>query len=383
MSPRIPQGIDPGPMNESAIRNTSPQVVDNKEQSPVSLLSSELTISSQPVKSTGSSTKRFDGSRSGKSQSSRNKRQQNDGPKANLLLHNQTGTTPSDQATDTYPPTSSPLDLFPSGDQDGVLAELPQVQEIKLPAEQSHQAGQHAAVPPHLKCSNPSCNRMKCKRDNGQYYSHCGKTCRDSCKALQPQVIRKANRQEFQQIQAHFTQKWAHQKGTCGQLHEVLVIDNPKLQQQFQTYWSSLSVQTISQHYHGTSLKCTIYQSTSVCNDRKCGICGITQRGILLEYKTSNKPGFCLALNSSECHDYTQGHGQYRAMLLFNVAEGRKHTVTNDNITLKGPPTGYDSVYGQSGGSLNYDEIVVYKPEALLPTHILIYQKDGIHKIVK
>ena len=27
------------------------------------------------------------------------------------------------------------------GDQDGVLAELPQVQEIKLPAEQSHQAG--------------------------------------------------------------------------------------------------------------------------------------------------------------------------------------------------------------------------------------------------
>ena len=63
-------------------------------------------------------------------------------------------------------------------------------------------------------------------------------------------VIRKANRQEFQQIQAHFIQKWAHQKGTCGQLHDVLVIDNPRLQQQFQTYLSSLSVQTISQHYH-------------------------------------------------------------------------------------------------------------------------------------
>lgn len=41
-------------------------------------------------------------------------------------------------------------------------------------------------LPPHLKCSNPSCNRMRYK-DNGQYYDYCGKSCRDSFRSTQQQ----------------------------------------------------------------------------------------------------------------------------------------------------------------------------------------------------
>lgn len=70
-------------------------------------------------------------------------------------------------------------------------------------------------------------------------------------------------------------------------------------------------------------------------------------------------------------------------MLLFDVAEGNKYIVKDNQTRLKGPPQGYDSVYGESGSSLNYDEIVLYSPKALLPTHILVYIKDGIHKIAK
>ena len=105
------------------------------------------------------------------------------------------------------------------------------------------------------------------------------------------------------------------------------------------------------------------------------------------KFKTSNitfqrfGDGFYLAPNSSKCHDYTQGHDKYRAMLLFDVAEGNKYIVQNDQTTLKTAPQGFDSVYGQRGGSLNYDEIVLYKSEALLPTHFVVYIKDGIHKI--
>ena len=143
----------------------------------------------------------------------------------------------------------------------------------------------------------------------------------------------------------------------------------------------------VSKHYHGTSLKCAVYQTNTVCDDTMCGVCGISQRGFLSEYKATNikfqrfGDGFYIAPNLSKCHDFTQGHGGYRAMLLFDVAEGRKHTLTNDNTALKAPPSGYDSVYGQRGSSLNYDEIVVYKPEAALPALVLIYVKDGIHKI--
>lgn len=203
-------------------------------------------------------------------------------------------------------------------------------------------------------------------------------------------MLRVATANEFQQAQSHFINKWAKGKGTCGQLHQVLVIENPKLKKKFQTYLSSLSVSTVSQHYHGTSLKCALYQSkttATVCNDKTCGVCGVSQRGFLAKYKSTNikfqrfGDGFYLAPNSSKCHDYTQGHGGYRAMLLFNVAEGTRYTLKQDNPALKAPPAGYDSVYGQSGGSLNYDEIVVYQAEAALPTHVLIYVKDGIHKI--
>ena len=199
-------------------------------------------------------------------------------------------------------------------------------------------------------------------------------------------VLRIATPNEFQQAKTHFIHQWA--KGTCGELDHVLIIENKKLKNRFQKYLASLSgYNTVSKHYHGTSLKCAVYQTTAVCTDKSCGICGISQKGFLAEYKSTNikyqrfGDGYYLAPNSCKCHDYTQGHGVYRAMLLFDVAEGRRHTLLHDSSTLKAPPSGCHSVYGKSGGSLNYDEIVVYTPEAALPTHILIYRKDGIHKI--
>ena len=202
-------------------------------------------------------------------------------------------------------------------------------------------------------------------------------------------MIQKASKQEFDRIKAHFTKQWDPRKGACGQLHEVLVITNLKLKNQFEKYRSSLSVNKVSQHYHGTSLKCTIYQSFTVCSDEACGICGVCQKGMLPNFKATNITfqrfgnGFYLAPNSSKCHDYTRGYDKYRAMILFDVAEGNKYVVKNDQTKLKAAPQGYDSVYGQSGSALNYDEIVLYKSEALLPTHILVYMKDGIHKIAK
>ena len=42
---------------------------------------------------------------------------------------------------------------------------------------------------------------------------------------------------------------------------------------------------------------------------------------------------------------------------------------------LTGPPPGFDSVYGQVGGKLNYPEIVVYNPDAVMPRYIIVYRK--------
>jgi hypothetical protein len=37
------------------------------------------------------------------------------------------------------------------------------------------------------------------------------------------------------------------------------------------------------------------------------------------------------------------------------------------------PPTGYDSVVGEAGLCLNYDEVVVYKETQAIPTYLIVY----------
>ena len=177
-------------------------------------------------------------------------------------------------------------------------------------------------------------------------------------------------------------------KGTCGKLINVFKIDNPKLKQRFQACLSNMSKPTTYRYYHGTKLECNIHRTVSFCDNDDCGICGISQHGFLEERKSTNIPhfqrfgdGFYLAPNSSKCHDYTQGYSYYRAMLLFEVAQGKRFILKRNSTKLTAPPLGYDSVYGRRGQSLNYDEIIVYNPDAALPTHVLIYELDGIHKI--
>ena len=149
-----------------------------------------------------------------------------------------------------------------------------------------------------------------------------------------------------------------------------------------------LQDQRFEEHYHGTTLKCNIMATNKLCNDGNCGICGISNTGLDREMIQTNITfqrfghGFYLAPNSSKCHDYTQGasQGAYgcRAMLLCDVCPGRKYLLKTNSEQLTGPPRGFDSVYGQAGGKLNYPEIVVYNPDAVMPRYIIVYRKDGV-----
>ena len=70
-----------------------------------------------------------------------------------------------------------------------------------------------------------------------------------------------------------------------------------------------------------------------------------------------------------------------RAQLLCLVACGAKYELKHNDTTLHQPPTEFHSVYGRSGGSLNYDEIVVYDVNAVMPQYIIVYEHDGVDKI--
>jgi hypothetical protein len=65
-------------------------------------------------------------------------------------------------------------------------------------------------------------------------------------------------------------------------------------------------------------------------------------------------------------------------MFLNKVVVGKGIKLRNDQPNLTEPPAGYDSVIGEPANSshnsmLNYDELVVYKEEAIIPAYLIIY----------
>ena len=66
-----------------------------------------------------------------------------------------------------------------------------------------------------------------------------------------------------------------------------------------------------------------------------------------------------------------------RKMLLCKVARGKVYKTEKNMDQLKGAaPPGYDSVHGEAtkAGALNYDELVVYREEAVLPFAVVEYR---------
>ena len=176
-------------------------------------------------------------------------------------------------------------------------------------------------------------------------------------------------------------------KGRCPDIDYVYVITNTKLSQRWTEYQQALKDKTVEQHYHGTKLTCDIITTQTLCDDQNCGICGIASEGLNVGCIGKNidfhrfGDGFYLAPNSSKCHEYTRGFGGYRAMLLCDVCPGTKYKLKTNDQFLEGPPQGYNSIYGEHRGSLNYDELVVHNPDAVMPRYVIVYQKDGIEKI--
>ena len=184
---------------------------------------------------------------------------------------------------------------------------------------------------------------------------------------------------EFSRVTEKFTKAWCRQKGRCPAVNFVFKVTNDTLEQKWMTYKSTVREKDIKELYHGTKLACKITTSWKLCNIVNCGICGISCSGLDPQCISRDGfqrfgPGFYLAPDSSKCHDYTQVYNGFRAMLLCDVLPGRRFVVETNRQHLQGPPTGYDSVYGKVGEDLNYPELVVYKPEAVLPRYIIIYR---------
>ena len=143
--------------------------------------------------------------------------------------------------------------------------------------------------------------------------------------------------------------------------------------------------------YHGTTLCCDLTDYAELCDDPICGACGITRKGFDPQRINSAAwqrfgQGFYFAPNSSKSYDYAVGNRigakiqhkntRYNAVLLCDIAPGRKYDIRYRGEYLPRPPSGYDSFHGKSKGimgkgELNYDELVVFDYNAVRPHYII------------
>lgn len=203
----------------------------------------------------------------------------------------------------------------------------------------------------------------------------------------------------YKELAKHFMDEWiklSPAKPKPPDPIAIYAIQNAALTQKFHYYGERIrqggTASNSDLFFHGTKITCNLLATDECCTDSECGICGISRYGFDPSRIGSNIPrfkrfgaGIYLAPNSSKCHDYTQGVEEYgvRAQLLCLVACGAKHELMYDNTKLATPPPNFHSVYGKSGGSLNYDEIVVYDADAVLPQYVVVYERDGVIKIAK
>eukprot|EP00698_Gefionella_okellyi_P003154 TRINITY_DN12950_c0_g1_i1.p1 TRINITY_DN12950_c0_g1~~TRINITY_DN12950_c0_g1_i1.p1 ORF type:complete len:556 (+),score=81.50 TRINITY_DN12950_c0_g1_i1:77-1669(+) len=139
--------------------------------------------------------------------------------------------------------------------------------------------------------------------------------------------------------------------------------------------------------FHGTGMQCQLGMPghETLCDDSECAACSIIRNGFKLEkFGTGTGTwgrfgkGHYFTSTSSKTHDYNvkskaglpPGH---RMTMMCQVLIGNGHKMETGDSKLMEPPSGFDSVLGEVGSELNFDELCVYSDAACLPKYLVIY----------
>ena len=108
-------------------------------------------------------------------------------------------------------------------------------------------------------------------------------------------------------------------------------------------------------------------------------MCSIVRNGFKIAFVRQHNhwgrfgQGHYFSSASSKSADYPLklAAGATRVLVLCKVVVGRGYRVNTNMTHLQAPPDGYDSVLGEVGPALNYDETCVYRDDAVLPKYVL------------
>lgn len=135
--------------------------------------------------------------------------------------------------------------------------------------------------------------------------------------------------------------------------------------------------------WHGTTRKCLVGDSghKDPCSSPACSLCCILKTSYNLNLFGKKTgwgrfgSGIYTSSTSSKSNDYSRNEikSPWKAVMLNRVVVGKGYKLKQDDPTLTSPPAGYDSVLGETGGSLNHDELIVYSNDAIRPSWLIMY----------
>ncbi|KAK7689602.1 hypothetical protein QCA50_007394 [Cerrena zonata] len=227
---------------------------------------------------------------------------------------------------------------------------------------------------------------------SGKRSDFCSDTCKQSVIDSAPTMLDlDTNDKQFLNVSNQFLDAWKH-PSEVPNIFKIWKIYNKKSDNdRFERYRLLIERKTglangnTCRRWHGTKRGCTLGDTsnrTSFCcsddDDDSCCVCPIIQRSFKLEKSGTRYTfgrfgrGIYTSATSSKADSYVQQNcfSIYKAMFLSDVVMGKTAKMKRDNTVLTEPPQGYDSVVGEPGLALNYDESIVYKDDAIRPASL-------------
>ncbi|KAH9969953.1 ADP-ribosylation [Russula compacta] len=209
----------------------------------------------------------------------------------------------------------------------------------------------------------------------GKQSDFCSKQCSTAALSRVPMILEvPSGNAKYEDVVNQFTEKWKHptQVPTVVKLWRIYgdraVLDRfSRYQLELERRTGHLSGNT-RRRFHGTIRACRLGDTSSdsaLCQLRACNMCRIIQSSFQLARAGERTnfgrfgAGIYTSATSSKANDYYVGNAV-------------KLTVTDQTLTK--PPVGYDSVIGEPGGDLNYDECIVYNNEAIRASYLIVYK---------
>jgi len=261
--------------------------------------------------------------------------------------------------------------------------------------------------------------KPKFKETNSQgrvvVHPYCGRTCASKTQAgggggngppkkaivptLTTQVIHLDRKDpKHGEIVHQFDVSWRHsQKPKPSVIHVYKVVMPKAIMDRYFAYrdgverrgnFESLGLSTGNEcrRWHGTKRGCTLGddpKNLRLCGN--CALCGILTTSFKLSLVGSSPThlfsrfgnGIYASSTSSKSDDYTENRGVLspnKVMILTKVVVGKGYKLLRDKPNLTAPPPGYNSVLGETGKSLNHDEVIVYKNDAIRPAYLVVYR---------